>query len=209
MRKAGLVVLMLSLLALLGCEPVVSLNPLIKVEEGLVLPGLAGCWTESPDDTDCGVTFQETQGRSYRIVLAEDHGVTEFHGRVAPLGEDFYLDITPVRFEEESSEGARRILTLGDPDSIGKMHLLAGHTFYRLRIDGDTLSLNYLTRGWASEQAKAGALSVSHSWITVDGSKELILTAPTEDLQDFVRRQAATPSVFESLDPLYRRKDSR
>lgn len=73
-----------------------------------------------------------------------------------------------------------------------------------------TFSVRYPSHNWLEEQAKAGTLPLDHAWITSwDGGSRFVLTASTEDLQDFLQKHASTPGTFGSFGTFYRRKGSR
>jgi hypothetical protein len=166
--KHSLYVLLGMSLLFAGCLPL-SVHPLYSDSTVVREPRIVGHW--SPVDSNDGDIWQFSQNAdsSYRLVVSEpDKPDGIFVATVAELGGGKYLDVFP----EEPQSG----------NDFYDLHLIPAHSFYQMRITGDSLSLAYIDPTWFDEETSKGNVTIAH-----ETRKDLIvLTAPTEDLQKFV-----------------------
>jgi hypothetical protein len=80
-----------------------------------------------------------------------------------------------------------------EENSLSEVHRLPVHSFARIQVTDDTLMIWTLDTDWMERQIKAGDLDVKHE--EIDGV--FLITAPTQDLQGFLRRHAEDSGAFE------------
>jgi hypothetical protein len=89
---------------------------------------------------------------------------------VTPLGSARFLDIKPADAQL--------------PDALDA-HLLPLHSFWRMEIATDTLTLRTLNQDWFKEMAGKKRLPLAYVKAEED---TIVLTAPTASLRDFFKR---------------------
>jgi hypothetical protein len=190
-----------AILAAASCVP--SLQPLFEDEDLIFEPGLLGSWTgeDGPDRW----TFERGAGRLYRLTAAQSEFETgggrdkparipgqamAFVGRLGRLGGRLFLDLTP----DESGPPPVR-------NELYNMHIVPAHTFWRVRIAGDELTLEPFSPDWLGGALKEGRLKIAH----VRTGGRVILTASTAELQAFIRTYADDADAFPAPDAPLRR----
>ena len=176
-------------LLIAGCY-IQSLNPIYSDETLTFDSGLVGTWCSSGDDYDMW-TFEEAGSNEYSLIgkFDEDGEMKEayFQAFLCKLGNDLFLDILP----KESH---------AMPD-IYEAHLVPVHSFLRLHREGDILlteSLDYNIFETAAERKKTKL-----HYTRLDD--RILITASTDEIQEFFLQNAANDSLFQSPDTLYRR----
>lgn len=190
--KTGKFALLLSITLLLAGCFVASFYPLYTNSDLHIDTLLAGEWTEK-DSTLWKfdyITFQEkdkplvTDSTGYFLTFQEkgkEPGKSSFQVRVVRLQGHCFLDFYIHEIKRE-----------GYPD-LFDLHTMAIHTFARVTQKGDSLVLNWLGTGWIKEQAKQKKLKIS--WL--ERNEEILLTARTPELQEFMVECAAIPEAWE------------
>lgn len=174
MRRVFWITLIAAALTSLGCV-VPSLHPLFTERDLVFEPRIIGAWTD--EDSDFWVFEKACQG-GYRLAISDTLEMSLFDAHLLELGSHRFLDLYP---RTEDSD-----------DSFQAFHLLPVHTFYKVILDGESLLLVPMDLGWLEKEIESGALQVAHAW----PEDELLLTAPTEDLQELVLLFADDPAAF-------------
>jgi hypothetical protein len=81
-------------------------------------------------------------------------------------------------------------------------HLIRAHIISKIRLEKDSLWVASLESDWLKKMSSAGSLQIQH----VMRDNEIILTASTEELQQFVLRYADDPGAFAKADVYARMK---
>jgi hypothetical protein len=185
LRRVLVLSVVLALLIPLGGCWVYSMYPLAGPDDELVFDRfLAGHWW-NPQNR-CSVTFTRLPGeRAYRVVYitAKDGGdncwlgkdqSASFQGIVVELGGARFLDVVPA-------------------DMPLQNHMALTHSFYRLKVDQNSLSLTPLTH----ETMKS--LVAEDKLRGIQRSDEMVvLTSSTKELRDFFRLNATNDDVWNS-----------
>ncbi len=119
--------------ALGGCY--VSLQPLLTDDVRVYEPKLVGTW-DAKDDKDDIWTFTpagEKAPRGYNIEIVEDGRAAQFSGELARLDGLLVLDL-----ELADSETPDALLD----DVWTHMHVVGVHSFVRIILEGDSLTLS-------------------------------------------------------------------
>lgn len=189
LRRAVVVCVMLaSIVALNGCW-VFSVYPLAATDEELVFDKLLpGNWWNAQNR--CSVTFARLpEEKSYRVVYLTGKDATDncwlgqgqvasFEGKVVELGGARFLDVVPADLPLQN-------------------HMVLAHSFYRLKVDANSLSLtpmNYELMEDLMKQEKLPGVMRSDN--------VMVLTAKTRDLREFVRLNAANDNAWNAARKL-------
>ena len=163
-----------------GCVP--SLQPLYTPEDLVFDPALVGTWT-GPGGSDSW-SFQKSDENAYRLTIAGTEEPDRFDVRLVRLGDRLFLDIYPVE-------------SLDMGGSFYRGHLILTHSFARISLDQDTLQVASLDHTWLWGMISDKKLKISHELVNVN---EVVLTAPTKDLQAFVKKYAGNKEAFHAVE---------
>jgi hypothetical protein len=187
MNKKSINCLALALALLLtGCWQK-SVHPFYQAKDLTFDPALAGTWAKNAEDKEKW-TFTGVEGKSYLLVIEEEKGKHEFDARLFKLGTDRFLDL------HSRQRTLKRTLS-----NIPAHHLL------RIRTEDDELHLESLSFEWVRKSIEANASAISHIRVNDPddpSNYEIVLTAPTEALQKFIRENLAKEGFFDKGDPL-------
>lgn len=173
-------------LAVAGCIP--SLQPLYTDKTTVFDPALVGFWVQ--DNGDSTWEFVRNESNTYGLTYTDKEGKPgHFEVRLVKLDGKFFLDLFP--------EDPKQI-----ENAYYKYHLLRVHTFLKMSLDGSTLELAGMDPGWLMRQLDADPRFVRHSRV----NDTIVLTAPPEDLQKFVRRYVDDKNVFTAVINLTRKE---
>ena len=190
MRKVRVIFVVAISAFFTGC-PVRSLQPLFSEKDLTYNPALVGKWADGEDI----YSFSRANENEYAILLTEQKPTDSttnaraevdtitFVGRLGRLGKNWFLDTYPAR-------------------ETGDFHLLPTHIIAKVRIEGDTLTLASLEGDWLKKMLKAGHLRTECT--LVDG--DVILTGPTKEIQQMVRKYADDENAFPGPEKFVRVK---
>jgi len=161
---------------LAGC--VLSLQPLYGDRDLVFEPALLGTWKPADDP----VSWQCTQSgeRAYRIVYTDEKGRRgEFSAHLMAIDGKRFLDLFPLPPPEPLN-------------SFYTDHWIAGHTFARVVTVGKTLELAVLDQEWLKRFLREAPRAIRHEVVGDD----IVLTAPTKELQRFLLAHLDTAGAF-------------
>ncbi len=179
MRTQKILAVLGILLILTACEPTLSIHPIYTDKDLVFDPALVGSWVGEGDGDKTTLTFQKSGENTYELFfMGEGTSGKHFEARLAQVGRHLFLDVSPKELDTK--------------DDFYKMHLIRAHTFYRVRVDGDLLQINYLDDDWVKKMTAERTTNISQE--NFDG--EVVLTAPTDELQSFVLMHAEDEEAF-------------
>ncbi len=160
-----------------GCL-VPSIHPLYHEEDILPVNGIEGSWVE--DDETNAWNFAALDDNTYRITYVEDGDTSVFSAVFLLLNEKYlFMDAYP-----------------DGPDNLSdvyKMHLVAVHSFWRVNLSGDSLTISVLESDWLTRVIDSAGVTVNFEWLDND---EVLLTASTDELQTWMAGIAEEPAAF-------------
>lgn len=170
----------LALLLFHGC--VYSVHPLFGEKDLVMREDLLGRWTAENNT----VWEFSRNGKYYEALHIERGDTTYLEGRLGLLGDQYFLNFN-----------------LGDFDKLHGMemiHLFPTHTFARVTFNGDQVTFNWFASEWLENLIKEKRIRIKHE---LEGG-EVLLTAPTAELQKFVGKYLDEPRAFDESHELKR-----
>ena len=169
------IVLGLIIAVMSGC--ISSLNPLYTDKDIIFKNELIGTWTDAK--TGESWSFEKLKENGYTLVRKEEGAQSTFRAVLVKIGDYTFLDLYP----DESTANA----------SLVKKNLLPVHTFSKVTVEGENLTLEMLDSEWVEKGIATETIQVQHTK-TAEGY--LVLTAPTQELQAFMSATAANKEAF-------------
>jgi hypothetical protein len=175
MKKVLLLIFLLCLI-LVGCVP--SLNPLYTDKDLILLPGLEGTWMDQDKNL---WEFNRNGDKSYILTLTMDTANPQtFDANLVNLNNHIFMDLYPNNL-------------VGASD-MTKWHLMPMHSFSKVQLLNNNLSINMLNPGWIQDLVKQGKLYINYQ---VSSNGDGMLTASPADIQSFLRTYADYPEAFD------------
>jgi hypothetical protein len=157
-----------------GCGVTLSLHPLYTDKDLASDLQLEGKWT---DDEAKDIWAVRKDGNAYVATCPTDTDSEPIEVRLVRLGDHHFLDLT----------------------SKNKPSLaIPGHLFAKVSVAGDELRIQTMDSKWLEQKARETGFPY------VESDKQVILTAPTPDLQKFVLLHAGDPDAFQDVERLHR-----
>jgi hypothetical protein len=166
-------------------DPVMSLHPLHTEEGAVAEPAFEGVWIYAGENLQLKVKKKESDINSYSLELCGSAGNESlwFEAHLVRLGSTLFADI------RQTSESG--------------LFALYPHVFARLQVGIDELQFDFLGDHFVETQLKTGRTNLAHEWL----GGTLVLTAPTQELQNFVQSCAFDDEAFDERVSFTRMKD--
>ena len=179
---------------LMGCG-ITSVYPFYTEKDLIFDPALVGHWEKVNDDKDPDpIEFKKSGDKEYRLWLKEGETkeghvlhLEKYAVHLFKLRTQLFLDLLPVERHE---------------DSIPVHHLMKADQIT------PTLKMATLSDNWLSELLKKTPGALAHQLIpdpNDPNKSELVLTAPTRELQRFLLKQLKNNAAFEPTQEWKRR----
>jgi hypothetical protein len=187
LRIAKTLLVLAGLVALSGCW-VTSVNPLYedkfvsKPDPDLIFDqNLVGTW--GFDDEDCPGTLKiEAEEGAYDLTMTpspqckRDEKILKYEGHLVKLDSHVFLDLAP-----QQEEVCVMCLPL--------------RQFFLVKIERNSLALTPIDYDWLKKSIEQKTVIIQ----TVPDRPEIVLTASSKELKDFVRKYADDKSAFRSV----------
>ncbi len=162
--------------AAVGCIP--SLYPIYTEQDVVMRREIVGRWTNG--DNTQSWTFSPAEGNAYELVFVDKEGRdATFTAHLTEISEVLFMDLYPKRSSE------------ADPDFYN-LHLVSTHTFFRVGLNEEKLSLSFLDPQWLKRLDQEKPSSLFH----VRHDNSVVLTADTTMLRDFVAKHLDSEGAF-------------
>lgn len=172
------------LLATAGC--ILSLQPFYTPDDIVTRSELPGRWT-SEDGRSIWTFEPSDDGDHYALTIRDEDGQKgKFITTLTHLGEELYIDFYPQEPGEESTLDFYNI------------HLIPAHTFYRVYLDDELFTLDYIKEEWLEDYLKKNPDALSHT----RAESQLVITASTKELREFVATRLDANASFENFAKL-------
>ena len=193
--KTKLIVLIALIAITMSSCLVKSLHPFYNDKDVIFKSELIGNWWGN-DSTSweikqhkafAGLFKDEKAMNSYDIVYTDKKGISKFLAHLFKVNNHLYLD-----FYLPDVEGS----------DLAAMHLVPAHTLARVELAKDQISIKWYNEEWLMKLFKENRIRIAHEKIPYDLDKndpdnfQVILTAPTADLQKFIEKYGNDPAAF-------------
>jgi hypothetical protein len=175
----------LTLTGLCGCDEedsalfVSSVQPNFTEQDVTTDEALSGAWWYQDE---MSITFALGDHSTYEVVFEEKendkHFTSHFEGHLFHLGADSFLDLYPAQIPAGSE--------------FYYMHFFPCHTVAKIDFQRDELEITFLSATWLDKQIKAGTIEIAHA----SANDTLLLTAPTQDIQEVLFMNASNGEAF-------------
>lgn len=202
--------LCLLIFGLSGCF-LKSVHPLVSDDDAVDLPGISGTWESDKerftfikegdfDDfsfngisgqdlkismTDTGTDSTEKENPGYLVIYEdlnnEEPDTAYFFGKFVQLNKDYHFDLYPFDIFDVS---------------FWSSHIQPVHTFSKIKLEGDTISINLFKDSWIEEQIRDNRVRIKHEKL----EEGILITASTEELQQFIKKYGNESEAYR--DPL-------
>jgi hypothetical protein len=170
-----------------GCL-VTSIHP-FYTENSIVFDAtLMGQWTGENESES--LTFIRQGEKKYRMFLKEEKDTLEFKAILFKVQEYLFLDLYPLS-------------TQLDDDTFSGMHYLPLHSILLVKQIAPTLQLSSFNHQWLQDQIQSDSLCIAHETV----GDRIILTASSNELQQFIISHVQTEGAFERINTFTRKTD--
>ena len=182
--KKLIVVSMLVLAALLpSCIP--SLHPLYSEDKLVFREEILGEWQNDKETW----AFSKGDGAYYKLVFSDEDEQAELNVHLVRLGEHYFFDFYNIKNR------------CSDDDGLSIAPLLATHSFAKVVFDKKDMKIYFFDVEWLEKLFEQRKIRIKHEVMEED---IIVLTAPTAELQEFVRKYAEDEKAFLSPEHLTR-----
>lgn len=200
-----------------GCF-LVSVQPLVSDEDAVEFSGISGTWEKddqrwtfvkegeyddlkifsSSGNTDMEISLTDSgsdstnEGNKTYFVTYEDlneSGIDSsyFIGKFTKLNGDFYLDLFPLGVDRFNFES---------------YHYVPAHTFSKVQMVQDSLSISVFKDSWIEEQIQDNRVRIKHEKV----EDSILITASTKELQKFIIKYGNMAEAYR--DPITLKRPS-
>lgn len=186
-----------------GCVPVMSLHPLYNEADVVFEKHLVGTWLEDVTPfTTWEFKCPNEPEKLYKLILSEDEGSEgSFDVYLVKLENRLFLDVYPNSFPGGD------VGDVDDPNAAGELlynafFFVPVHTFIKIDSIAPQLKMRLTDDDEMQTLLKEDPNAVRHELV----DDKLVLTAPTKELQAFVRKYADDSRVFPDEKVLIRKE---
>jgi hypothetical protein len=191
MKTSIKIVTGLALMFLLASCVVTSVYPFYTAKDVVFDPTLVGDWAEA-GSTNAGHEhwhFEKSKDQAYKLVVQDNEKQTEFDAHLFKLKGRLFLDLCPRE----------------RPDNSLPLHYLL-----RVARMEPALEINILDYDWLTKLIEKNPKVIRHIVVPKklgeDGCGDLVLTADTTELQNFILKHEKTEGAFGKLSVMNRWK---
>jgi hypothetical protein len=197
MKKHILIVVIIMMVAALsGCLS--TLHPLFTEKDLVYDPRLVGTWRAGDgDDTafieqGSSASFSELPGalrnlasQAYMVTYKSNYKTKKYHAFLCRIGKDYFLDYYPAENPRQKTYNA-----------FYKSLFTKMHSFYRVRFrDNNSFEIGQFDDTYLTNLIKQKQIRIQHE-VRFDGT--YLITAPTEELQQYVIKYSEVEEAYNS-----------
>lgn len=179
---------------LTGCLS--TLHPLFTKKDLVFDPRLVGRW-KAGDDNDTVVfergtpanfdqlpeALRKLSHKGYLVTVGDENNVAKYYAFLTSLGQQRYIDYYPC----ENAHQARY-------DDFYKQHLVKMHSFHRIRFNDDqSFETSQFDEEFLKQLIDKKQIRIKYE-VRYDG--KYVITAPTEELQQYVLKYGDVPAAY-------------
>ena len=194
MKTKLIIITALIAVTMSGCL-VKSLHPFYNDKDIVFRPELIGKWYGSDSanwdirqhKAFAGLFKDERPTQSYDIIFSDNKGTSKFIAHLFSLDNQLYLDFFLPDIEA--------------PD-LAVMHLILAHTLAKVELSANQITIKWYNEEWLMKLFNENRIRIAHERVPYDLDKtdpdnlQVVLTAPTADLQKFIIKYGNDPAAF-------------
>jgi hypothetical protein len=182
MNKQIASILIGALTLITGCIP--SVHPLYREQDLIFDLLLVGEWVEKTEKSSKETwTFSKREENAYTLLHVDDEGRKgELITHLLKVNDGRFLDFYPADSDLKLN-------------GFYAFHVMAVHTFMRMRLQGDSLEMSYLDPDWIKAYLAEHPDEIKHEKVE-DG---ILLTAQPKELQAFMIKHSETPDAWKTM----------
>jgi hypothetical protein len=178
-----------------GCLPT-SIHRLYTDKDVVFDPNLIGAWCEMPDANDSPVWEFLASGdpNAYEMFYTEKEGDSaKFLAHLVKLDDKLFLDVFPTEPNTQMN-------------CYGILHYIPVHTFIKIEQIRPTLQMRMMNPDKLKELLESNPDLLSYE---IADDERLVLSAPTEELQAFMRDYADANGIFGDASTMFPMQDEQ
>jgi hypothetical protein len=194
MKTKSIILVCLLVLVMSSCL-VKSLHPFYSEKDIVYKPELIGSWLGNDSakweikqhKVFAGFMKDEKETNCYDIDFTDKNGSSKFLAHLFSLNGQLYLDFFLPEIE--------------GPD-LAAMHMIPAHTLARVELGKDQITIRWYNEEWLIKLFNENRIRIAHERIPFDIDEknpdnfQVVLTAPTADLQKFIIKYGNDPEAF-------------
>lgn len=201
MKKIILSATILGMLFISSCL-VSSLHPFYKQKDkifdttmvGYWIDGDSCIWTILPNMVSHGFMEPDVHDSSYAITYYEDdQKYAMLTGTLFQLNNVDYVDFTPDPNEDHATS------------DMTAFHHVPVHTLARVQYSKDSILLYWYGDEWLNELIEQNRIRIKHETVPGFEYDRNVLTAPTDELQKFIKKYANDPMTSDEIEQIFAR----
>ncbi len=196
MKTKSIILTALLVITMSSCL-VKSLHPFYTEKDIVYKPELNGKW-QGADSTTweirqhtvfAGFGKDNKPSNCYDILYTDKKGTSKFLAHLFSLDKQLYLD-----FYLPDMEG----------QDLAVMHMVPAHTLAKVELGKDQITIKWYNEEWLVKLFNENRIRIGHERIPYDlddknpDNFQVVLTAPTADLQKFIIKYGNDPAAFEN-----------
>ena len=182
-----------------------ALHPLFTEKDIVFDPRLVGIWRVGDKDTaifqkgstetfrELPEELQHLAGKAYLLTIKDAEEELKYYAFLSRIGKELYLDYYPAE-----------TLRQHQYDGFYKQHLTRLHSFYKVQFNNsESFKISQFDEKYLRDLINNKQIRIRHE-VRFDGS--YVITAPTEELQQYVLKYGSTPEAYikEDIDTYIR-----
>ena len=198
-KLVALTAILFLITTLSGCLS--TLHPIFTAKDLVFDPRLIGTWHDGNKDEEVfiyergtGNTFkalpealQQIADKAYLLTIRnkEDNLDYKYYAFLARIGNHLYFDYYPAEIKWQQRY-----------NDFFKQHQVSMHTFYRVRFNSDgSFETSQFAQKFMDNLIEKKKIRIKHE-TRFDGT--YVITAPTEELQQYILKYADVPEAYEN-----------
>ena len=195
--KTKLIILSALLAVIMSGCLVKSLHPFYTDKDVVYKPELTGRWAGEDSasweirqhKSFAGFMKDEKFTPAYDITLTDKKGTSKFLAHLFTVDKQLYID-----FYLPDVEG----------QDLAVMHLIPAHTLAKVELAPNQITIKWYNEEWLVKLFNENRVRIGHERIPFDLDEknpdnfEVVLTAPTADLQKFIAKYGNDPVAFQT-----------
>jgi len=176
-------------LALGGCVPIMSLQPLYIEEDTVFEKKLLGTWVSDPNGPHSTWQFSDINEpkNAYKLIFTDEEGKKgSFMAKLVKLQDKLFMDVYPSEMPSDVNDPAKTAWR------YNAFFLIPAHTFLKIDSIEPALKIRLTLESEMKDLLTDEPEAVRHTFV----GDRLLLTASTKELRAFVLKYADDKRMF-------------